>query len=223
MAVEGTTGRPLRALRAALFAALCVTLSATSHILLSRSPLPLTTVAGALAGVFAVAYGLGGRERGYWAIAALLVPLELAADTLFTTGQHTCYGPGGGPVTGSWRSLNEALTCHGGSAGGSLATTALPGTGNAVANPWVLLTVHVTVGLFASWVLRRGEAWLHRVLRAAFRPLLVAVAALAALYGENRPSRRPTTPRRTPARAAPALPLLLHSVVRRGPPCPAAL
>ena len=90
----------LRALRAAIFTALVVTLSAASHVLLSRVPLPLTTVAGLSAGVFAVAYALCGRERGYWRIASLLVPLELAADTVFTTGQDVCYGPGGGPVAG---------------------------------------------------------------------------------------------------------------------------
>ena len=56
----------LRALRAALFAALCVTLSSTSHVLMARGPLPLASVAGAYAAVFAVAYLLGGsRERGF--------------------------------------------------------------------------------------------------------------------------------------------------------------
>ena len=30
--------------------------------------------------IFALAYAVGGRERGFWAIAGLLVPLELAVD-----------------------------------------------------------------------------------------------------------------------------------------------
>jgi hypothetical protein len=207
--MEGT-GPILRALRAALFAALCVTLSVTSHVLLSHMPLPLATVAGAYVLVFAVAYALGGRERGYWAIAALLVPLELAADTAFTAGQHTCYGPGGGPVTGSWR----ALTCHGGEVGSRLGSSA---AGHS-ASPWLLLAVHIGVGLAASLWLRRGEAALHRVLRTAFLPLAVAMAALRTTP-YRRPAARPA--HAAPASAAPALPLLLHSVVRRGPPCPA--
>lgn len=211
--MEGT-GPQLRALRAACFAALCVTLSATAHILLSREPLPLATTAGAAVGVFAVAYALGGRERGYWPIAGLLVPLELAVDTLFTAGQQTCYGPAGGPVTGSWRSINEALACHGGDVGGPLAGAA-GGTGHS-ASPWLLLVVHVAVGLAAAWWLRRGEAALHGLLRTVFRPLIVAVA-VAAFRGAVRP--RPTARRSVPAAAAaPALPLLLHTVVRRGPP-----
>ncbi|MEU1616179.1 hypothetical protein ABZ479_02620 [Streptomyces sp. NPDC005722] len=208
--MEGT-GPRLRALRAGCFAALCVTLSATAHIMLSREPLPMTTTAGAFVAVFAVAYALGGRERGYWPIAGLLVPLELAVDTLFTAGQNTCYGPGGGPVTGSWRSINEALVCHG-EAGGSLASA--PGMSGPTTSPWLLLLAHVCVGLVAAGWLRSGEDALHRLLRAAVRPLFVAVAVF-----RTAGPRAVTRPGATgPVAAAPALPLLLHSVVRRGPP-----
>lgn len=215
----------LRALRAALFAALCVTLSSTSHVLLARVPLPLTAVGGAFAGVFALAYLLGGRqERGFWAIAGLMVPLELAVDTLFTTGQQQCYGPSGGPVTGSWRSFHEAVMCHGSPAQVRLA--ALQGAAPQMPSnvlPWLLLALHVSVGLLASWWLRRGEAALQRVLRAvvatAFRPLLFAVAAVRAAATPRLPRPRPAA--RDSFRAPPALPLL-HSVVRRGPPVPVA-
>jgi hypothetical protein len=230
MASSGT-GSQLRALRATCFAALCVTLSVTSHVLLSHTPLPLPTVAAAFAAVFAVAYGLGGRERGFWAIAALLVPLELAADTLFTSGQRTCYGPGGGPVTGTWR----ALTCHG-SVGGPAphdlshglygdpagagralhAVTAGPGQGAPGVGCWLLLAAHVAVGLAASWWLRRGEAACHRVLRLAFRPLLVAFAVLR--DDTAWAPRASAVGASGTGRPAPSLPLLTHSVVRRGPP-----
>ncbi|WP_431951408.1 hypothetical protein [Actinacidiphila sp. bgisy167] len=208
--MEGT-GPRLRALRAGCFAALCVTLSATAHIMLSHEPLPMTTTAGAFTGVFALAYALGGRERGYRPIAALLVPLELAVDTLFTAGQNACYGPGGGPVTGSWRSINEVLVCHG-DVGGSLATA--PGANGPTTSPWLLLLAHICVGLVAAGLLRGGEDALHRLLRAAFRPLLVAVAVFrtAGPRGAVRPVAVGS------ASAVPALPLLLYSVVRRGPP-----
>ncbi|MET8768687.1 hypothetical protein ABZV94_17565, partial [Streptomyces sp. NPDC004658] len=92
------SGTQLRAVRAALFTAFVVTLSTASHVLLSRAPLPLATVGAVAAGVFVTAYALAGRERGYGRIAALLIPLELTADTVFTTGQHTCYGRAGGPA-----------------------------------------------------------------------------------------------------------------------------
>jgi len=218
----------LRALRAALFAALCVTLSSTSHVVTVRTPLPLTTVAGAFLAVFALAYLLGGRERGFWPIAALIVPLELAIDTLFTSGQEACYGPSGGPVTGSWRTLHEAVVCHGGQVGGGLA--ALP-TGQTAPQmpsdvlPWLLLAVHVSVGLLAAWWLRRGEAALGRVLRSvaagAFRPLLFAVAAARTALALPPRRVRPAAVRTTAA--VPSARSLLHAVVRRGPPVAVAL
>ncbi|MET8326032.1 hypothetical protein [Streptomyces sp. NPDC005181] len=232
------SGTQLRVVRAALFTALVVTLSAASHVLLSRVPLPLTVV-GALAGlVFAVAYGLAGRERGFGAIAGLLVPLELAADTVFTTGQHLCYGAAGGPIAGPLRSVGVDVLC-GGDAGagtaqlGGVGTVGTPlasvtGSGHGAAAllaspgpavPWLLLAAHVTVGLLAAAWLRRGESALAGLLRAvaatAFRPLLIAVAVVGTARRSVRRAARP----------APYGPhllvharLLVHSVGRRGPP-----
>ncbi|WP_373683368.1 hypothetical protein, partial [Streptomyces somaliensis] len=166
-------GTQLRGVRAAVFTTVVVALSAASHVLLSRVPLPLTAVLAVAAGVFAVAYALAGRERGYRPIAGLLVPLELAADTAFTVGQHACYGPSGGPVAGSLRAVGVDVPC------GQAVGTPLPGvavsegaaavllrSGDPVV-PWLLLGAHVAVGLAAAAWLRRGEAALGRVLRAA--------------------------------------------------------
>jgi hypothetical protein len=223
----------LRALRAALFAALCVTLSSTSHVLMAKAPLPLPAVAGAFAAVFALAYLVTARpECGFWTLAGLMVPLELAVDTVLTTGQQACYGVLGGPVTGPWRSFNEAFLCHSGHVGPSPDTplAAVPGGAEATtqmqsgALPWLLLAVHVSVGLLASWWLRRGDAALHRVLRAAtlaaFRPLLLATTTRGALAA---PPRRVRPAARSTAAGAPAARWLHHAVVRRGPPLPVAL
>lgn len=229
--------RALRALRAALFAALCVTLSSTSHVLMAKVPLPLPAVGGAFAAVFALAYLVTSRpECGFWTLAGLMVPLELALDTLLTTGQQACYGPAGGPVTGSWRSFNEAVLCHGGHVGrlgpqhGAL--SAVPGSAEATAAvasagalPWLLLAGHVSMGLLAAFWLRRGESAAHRLLRAAvltaFRPLLLAVAAVRA--GLAVLPRRVLPASRTAAAGQPAARWLHHAVVRRGPPVPVAL
>lgn len=108
------SGTPIRAVRAALFTAVVVTLSVASHVLLSGVPLPLSTTAVVTAGVFVLAFALAGRrERGFGRIAALLVPLELASDTVFTAGQHVCYGRAGGPVTGALRSVGLDVLCRG--------------------------------------------------------------------------------------------------------------
>ncbi|MCX5448902.1 hypothetical protein [Streptomyces nigrescens] len=208
----------LRALRAALFTALCVTLSSASHVLLSRMPLPLTTVAVLSTAVFGIAYALAGRERGYWRIAALLVPLELAADLVFSLGQHTCYGAAGGPVAGPLRSLGVDLLCGGDPVGAPL--TRLPEDQAGPVSSWlVLLAAHLVIGLLAAGWLRRGEAALGRLLGAvagfAFRPLLLAVAVIGAIAAPRRPAPAPERSGH-PARA---VPLLVHCVVRRGPPC----
>ncbi|MFI1887663.1 hypothetical protein [Streptomyces jumonjinensis] len=220
------SARQLRAVRAAVFTALVVTLSAASHVLLSRAPLPWTTVAGLAAGVFAVAYALSGRERGYWRIAGLLVPLELAADTVFTAGQELCYGPGGGPVTGSLRTLGLDVLCGGvsgqlpGAAAAEHAGAGALGPADP-ALPWLLLAAHVSVGLLAAVWLWRGEAALGGLLRTmgalAFRPLLIAFAVAV---GVRRPVRRPL--RSLPAHTAFRTRLLVHALGRRGPPRPAA-
>jgi hypothetical protein len=213
----------MRVARAAVFAALCVTLSAGAHVLLSGQPLPVPVVAAVAAGVFLIAFALaGGRERRFWQIAALLLPLQLAADTVFTTGQAACYGPGGGPVTGPLRVMGIDLVCAGGEVGTPLARLA-SGAADPLATahpagPWLLLAAHVAVGLTAAAWLRGGDAALVRLLRAAaaatFRPLLVAVAALSpAPHAEPRPA-----PRARLSLPAPALPLLSHTVLRRGPP-----
>jgi hypothetical protein len=214
-----------RVVRAAVFAALCVTLAAGAHVLLSATPLPWTTVAAVTAVVFALALLLAGeRERGFGPIAALLVPLQLAADTVFTSGQAACYGPDGGPVTGPLRLLGVDLLCGGGDFGTPLAYLASDGHAPLAAPPdpaapWVLLAAHVAVALAAAGWLRCGEAALARVLRAAvaagFRPLLLAVHAVAARLAPRRPAG-PRPAHRGPAALVPAL--LAHSVRRRGPP-----
>ncbi|MBF6046860.1 hypothetical protein GO001_16735 [Streptomyces sp. NRRL B-1677] len=197
----------VRALRAALFTALCVTLSAGSHVLLSGRPLPLLTVGAAAAAVFALAYSLAGRERGYGRIAALLVPLELGATALFTTGQDTCYGRPGHPASAPGA---LAWLCSG-STGGPLARLASPGSA-----PWLLFAGHVAVGLLAAAWLRRGERALAGLLCAAAaavcRPLRLRSATGAP------PAGGVTVRFVRAARPGRALPLLVHSVVRRGPP-----
>ncbi|MFD7440415.1 hypothetical protein [Streptomyces sp. NPDC059909] len=214
----------LRGLRAAIFTALVVTLSVASHVLLSHVALPLITVGAVAAGVFLIAYALAGRERGYGPIAAALVPLELAADTVFTTGQHVCYGAAGGPVAGSLRSVGVDVLCGGVGVGEPLPGVATGGGRLATllnspdpSVPWLLLAAHVSVGLLAAAWLRHGESALAGLLRAvaafAFRPLLIAVAAVGAGTGQVRRAVLPAgRPRQVPTR------LLVHSVGRRGPP-----
>ncbi|MFE5809798.1 hypothetical protein [Streptomyces sp. NPDC056491] len=223
------SGTGLRGLRAALFSALVVLLSSGSHVLMSRVPLPPALVAGAFAGVFAITYALAGRERGFGPIAALLVPLELAADTVFTAGQHLCYGPAGGPVAGPLRAMGLDALCGGTPVGGPLTEVTGPAADAAALlaapgpyTPWLLLGAHVSVGLLAAGWLRHGERALGRLLRAmaafAFRPLLLAAASVAVA---GRPARELLRSVLSGTRARTRFPA--HSVGRRGPPVLGAL
>ncbi|MDQ1044710.1 hypothetical protein [Streptomyces sp. V4I2] len=243
------SGTQLRAVRAALFTALVVTLSTASHVLLSRAPLPLNTVVVVAAAVFVIAYALAGRERGFGRIAALLIPLELAADTVFTTGQHVCYGAAGGPVTGPLRSVGFDVLCGDGTSVG--APLAQFGRGGAQrlregwgsgggwegsgperlggllahadpATAWLLLGAHIGVGLLAAAWLRRGEHALAQLLRAVTATTFrPLLLAVAAVTVVPSPSvRRPRHPGHRTTTARERI--LVHSLGRRGPPCSGA-
>ncbi|MFJ2771617.1 hypothetical protein [Streptomyces sp. NPDC087300] len=81
-------GADLRLLRAAMFAAVCVVLSAGGHVLASCVAVPLWTLGVAFVAVLAVTLPLAGRERSLPGIAALLAAGQLGLHALFGLGQH---------------------------------------------------------------------------------------------------------------------------------------
>ncbi|WP_414504869.1 hypothetical protein [Streptomyces sp. NEAU-L66] len=78
----------LRLLRAAVFTAACIALSAAGHILASCATVPLWTLGVAAAAVFAVAAPLAGRERSLPGIAVGLAVGQLVLHAVFTWGQQ---------------------------------------------------------------------------------------------------------------------------------------
>ncbi|MFE6687725.1 hypothetical protein ACFVFQ_14745 [Streptomyces sp. NPDC057743] len=85
----------LRLLRAAVFTAVCVTLSAAGHMAASLAAVPLWTLGLAAVAVFAVAAPLAGRERSLPGIAAALALGQTALHSLFALGQHPAAVPSG--------------------------------------------------------------------------------------------------------------------------------
>ncbi|MER6954425.1 hypothetical protein [Streptomyces sp. NPDC000618] len=83
------SGRDLRLLRAAVFAAVCVVLAAAGHTLASCATVPPWTLGAGFLGVLAVVAPLAGRERSLPGIAALLAVGQTVLHTLFGLGQHT--------------------------------------------------------------------------------------------------------------------------------------
>lgn len=82
------SGRGLRILRAAVFAAVCVVLAGVGHVLGSCAAIPLWTLGAGFLGVLLVTVPFTGRERSLPGIAALLAAGQTVLHTLFGLGQH---------------------------------------------------------------------------------------------------------------------------------------
>lgn len=102
-----TAGADFRLLRAAVFAAACVTVSAAGHIFAAGASVPFGSLALGFAGVLLLALLLAGRERSLPGIVGLLAFGQLALHTVFSGGQaHATAaagagGNGGGPGSDS--------------------------------------------------------------------------------------------------------------------------
>lgn len=200
--------RPLRAARAAVFAAVCVTLSAAGHAFMSHEPLPVWGLAAGFGAVGAVAYAAAGRERSWAGITALLALGQLALHTLFSLAAATSAAATAGHTeTAGGLSVLDRLLCGSRDSGGHIVlpagwsphdvvaaagldptapgvlpdTTAMAGHGS---GPTLfdgglgMLAAHLVAALAAGWWLRRGEAALFRLLRLFRRLGATAVAPL---------------------------------------------
>ncbi|MFE2725380.1 hypothetical protein [Kitasatospora sp. NPDC059327] len=214
-----STGPAPRTLRAAIFAALVVLLAGLGQVLVTGRPLPLGTLALAGGAVFAVAFVLAGSERGYPAIAAVFLPLELGLSALFEFAQSTCPSLPPGSARGF-----EPLLCGGGSLGGVLLGHGLSRSAALL----TLLALHSAIALAAAFWLRRADAALSglaavaRVLGDFARHLPTAGRRLLLLLAAPVPARpvvRMPFPRASRVRV-PVEDVLLSPAVRRGPPVP---
>ena len=80
-------GSPLRLLRAALFAAVCLAVSAAGHWWMSGQGIPPHALVIAGAAVFVLALALTGRERSFSGIAAAVLLSELGLHVYFCSAQ----------------------------------------------------------------------------------------------------------------------------------------
>lgn len=81
-------GAGLRLMRAAVFTAVCVVLSAAGHTLASCTAVPWWTLLAGFLGLLAVVVPLAGRERSLPSIAVALTGGQLALHVLFGLGTH---------------------------------------------------------------------------------------------------------------------------------------
>ncbi|WP_242534468.1 hypothetical protein [Streptomyces albidoflavus] len=193
------TRRAVRAVRAVLFAVVCVSLAGAGHALSSSHPVPPWVLLAALPPVAVAAWCAAGRARGTAAIGAGLVAAQLVLHLVLT---EALAFPG-----------HALEPHHSGTDARHMATAA---AGWAPPTDTLSMTAaHLLAALGCAWWLACGE-------RAVVQ---LAHATLAALL---RPFRRPVPvrlPQRPPGRPAVAVDeqpaavrLLRHAVSRRGPP-----
>lgn len=106
MIVPVRAGADMRLLRAAVFSAVCVALSAAGHAWASGSWIPLWALAAGWGAVMCAAVPLAGRERSLPRIAAALLGGELGLHLLFSAGQW-CGSPAAGAPAVSSRGVNS--------------------------------------------------------------------------------------------------------------------
>ncbi|MFJ1645350.1 hypothetical protein [Streptomyces sp. NPDC088258] len=209
---------PARALRAAAFAAVCVTLAAVGHVLASEADgapahgIPAGALWTAFAVTGAVAWLAGGRRRGVASIGAGLLTVQ-GLSHLILAGALP-YGLTGTPAAHSGMTMPD---------GGTRTTSGTrTGTGSALdavlGGSVPMLLAHLLAAAVCALWLAKGEAALFRLAHAvgalAFAPLRLLLAACAP----------PAPP--APGRPAPGAPaahrfrevVLAHTLSRRGPP-----
>ncbi|MFI1399528.1 hypothetical protein [Streptomyces sp. NPDC020681] len=218
---------PMRALRAAMFAAVCTALAAVGHSFTSGHGLPPAVLLLAFALTAAAGWLAGGRRRGVPSIGAGLLAVQGSVHLLFAgarlrgappnTHDHTALGPDAMATdTMSTASMSaDTMSLGTISADTMAASTMLHSSAG-------MLAGHLLAAAVCALWLARGEAAFFRLAEAigtfAFTPLRLLLTAV----------RLPDTPRprlRHPSGTARRRSVVLgHTLVRRGPPpCRASL
>ncbi|MFI6285596.1 hypothetical protein ACIBCM_12710 [Streptomyces sp. NPDC051018] len=170
-----------RLLRAAVFTAVCVALSATGHAVVACASVPWWTLAAGFAGVFALVVPFAGRARSLSVITVALGVGQLALHTLFGLGQHQLRlaptaddvlirmaaklmcGTGAAPLSAA--DARQVVTTAGITPPGHGAHTAAPEVQPDLLPSLPMLLAHLLAALATGWLLRRGDLALLRLIR----------------------------------------------------------
>ncbi|WP_406086153.1 hypothetical protein [Streptomyces virginiae] len=227
---------PIRATRAAIFAAMCVALGAIGHSYMSGTDIPFFGLLGAFGVTGGFAWLAAGRRRGPVGITAAVLSVQGALHLVFSGsaaakpfaapapmhGHHPVPAADAGAMAAE--APGTADLAHMAGATGMAGTTGM--------NDMADMAGHGGAGMIAAHVLAAllCAAWLARGEAAVFR--LARVLATAALHAA-RPLARALALVRARVAAVPAPPVLparyerprrlrgavhAHAVVRRGPP-----
>lgn len=227
------TPAPLRATRAAMFAAVCTALGAVGHSYMSGTDIPPIGLLGAFGVTGGLAWLGAGRRRGPAGISAALLAVQGVLHLLFSGSQAGQGGhrapmsaplpmPGPMPAHHHMAGMADAqgmADAHGMADMAHMSDMA----GMAGHGGFGMIAAHVLAGLFCAAWLAWGEAAVFRL-----APVLGAAALLAArplgrafalLRARSAPVPAPPAPRPSyepPRGLRGAVPA--HTLVRRGPP-----
>lgn len=113
MTVPVRAGADMRLIRAAVFSAVCVTLSAAGHAMASGASIPPWALLAGWLGVLVVAASLAGRERSLPGIATALLGGQLGLHAVFSAGQW-CAQPAPAGRSAQVMALAARLVCDDG-------------------------------------------------------------------------------------------------------------
>ncbi|MGW0882674.1 hypothetical protein [Streptomyces sp. NPDC002671] len=211
-----TAGWCARAIRAAVFAAMCVLLAALGHVLMSGSDVPAWALAvgGAVTG--AVGWCLAGRERGLALIVTVVVAAQTVLHEAFSYAQSASGTSDGSASMGmSGMDSMDMGAMHMDHTGMS----PMDHMGHSMdggSSSFGMLAAHLLAAVLCGLWLAYGEKAAFRILRAAAGWLAAPLRLLLALPGT--PDRPRVHLRRRRSDRAPRLLLLVHAITSRGPP-----
>ncbi|MER6978155.1 hypothetical protein [Streptomyces carpinensis] len=227
-------GRCARAMRAAVFAAVCVLLAALGHVMMSGRDVPAWAMAAGAAVTGGVGWVLGARERGLSLIVAVVVVAQTALHSAFSFAQSSSTASDAMDMPGMGAGSMGMSMNMGGMSPGSMdmahmgmVHTAQLTTTDSMTHPmgWTssigMLAAHLLAALLSGLWLAHGEKAAFRILRAVAGWLAAPLRLLLAL--PLVPNRPRIHGRRRRSDQVLRLLLLSHAITSRGPPAGTAV
>ncbi|MFJ2900665.1 hypothetical protein ACIO87_38145 [Streptomyces sp. NPDC087218] len=212
-----------RAVRAAMFAAVSVTLAATGHVLMSEDPIPFWVLATGFLALAVPGWWFASRERGPWLVTGLAVVTQgvlhnafaAAQSALATAGDtaaRTVAGTGAAPPDAMAGMHHMAGMDHSAASGMGSASNAMTGMHHMAGTEHASAVDHMgsmahmghdmagmsSTGMLAAHVLAAFlcGVWLARGERAAFQVLRAVASRLLAPLHPLLTARLPAPRRR---------------------------
>ncbi|MER6738290.1 hypothetical protein [Streptomyces puniciscabiei] len=227
-----TAGWCARAIRAAVFAAVCVLLAALGHVLMSGSDVPAWALTGGVAVTGAAGWCLAGRERGLPFIVAVVVAAQTVLHEAFSYAQSVSGGSASGGSASAHMAGMDAMDMGSMRMGSMdmgpmkhigmshMGMSHMDHVGHSTAggmSPYGMFAAHLLAAVLCGLWLAYGEKAAFRILRTTAGWLAAPLRLLLAL--PLAPDTRPRVRiRRRRSERAPRLLLLVHAITSRGPP-----